>query len=178
MKVNGIPFLMTTSRHIKFVSAGKLDNTDNITILKHFKLVFVTYASRGFKVTIILTDNQFKSIRSEQADMSAIINIVSRDEHVPKVERYNQTIKDHVCSVYKILPFKHIPPIFVVELVYSQVFWRNMFAIKGGISATRSPSELICKVEFGEYVQTHEEPDNSMATRIIGAIATRPTGSS
>ena len=29
---------MTISRHIKFGSAGKLDNLDNITILKHFKL--------------------------------------------------------------------------------------------------------------------------------------------
>jgi hypothetical protein len=63
-----------------------------------------------------------------------------------------------------------------------------MFAIKGGISTTQSPSELIlnqkldfnvhCKVEYGEYVQTHEEHDNSMATRTIGAIATRPTGNS
>ena len=76
----------------------------------------------------------------------------------------------------------------MVELVYSQVFWCNMFAIKGGISATQSPSELIlnrkldynshCKVEFGEYVQTHEEHDNSMAARSIGAIATQPTRNS
>ena len=61
-----------------------------------------------------------------------------------------------------------------------------MFALKGSISATQSPSEIIlnrkinfnahCRVEFGDYVQTHEEHDNSMATRTIGAIATRPTG--
>ena len=61
-----------------------------------------------------------------------------------------------------------------------------MFALKGGVSPTQSPSELIlnrkldfnahCKVEFGEYVQTHEEHDNSMATRTVGAIATCPTG--
>jgi hypothetical protein len=60
-----------------------------------------------------------------------------------------------------------------------------MFALKSGISQTQSPSELVlnrkldfnvhCKVEYGEYVQTHEEHDNSMATRTIGAIATRPT---
>ena len=33
-----------------------------------------------------------------------------------------------------------------------------------------------CKYEFGEYVQTHEEHDNSMATRTIGALALRPNG--
>ena len=31
-------------------------------------------------------------------------------------------------------------------------------------------------MEFGEYVQTHEEHDNSMVTRTVGAIATCPTG--
>ena len=31
------------------------------------------------------------------------------------------------------------------------------------------------KPEFGDYVQTHEEHDNSMGTRTVGAIATRPT---
>ena len=32
-----------------------------------------------------------------------------------------------------------------------------------------------CKLEFGDYVQTHEEHDNSMAARTIGAIALCPT---
>jgi hypothetical protein len=77
MKVNGIPFLMTISRHIKFGSAGKLDSMDNKTVLKHFKLVFVTYASRGLTITIILANNQFESMRGDLADMSAIINVVS-----------------------------------------------------------------------------------------------------
>jgi hypothetical protein len=61
-----------------------------------------------------------------------------------------------------------------------------MFVLKGGISTTQSPSEIIlnrkldfnahCKVEFGDYVQTHEEHDNTMAAHTVGAIATRPTG--
>ena len=82
-------------------------------------------------------------------------------------------------------PFKFIPPIFIVEMVYANVFWRNMFPIKGGISSTQGPAEIILnrvmdfntygKLEFGDYVQTHEEHDNSMGTRTVGAIATRPT---
>ena len=60
-----------------------------------------------------------------------------------------------------------------------------MFALKGGIFTTQSPSELIlnhrlnynahCKIEFGEYVQTHEEHNNDMSQRTLGAIATRPS---
>lgn len=33
MKVSGIPFFMTISRHIKFGSAGKLDNMSNSSII-------------------------------------------------------------------------------------------------------------------------------------------------
>ena len=33
-----------------------------------------------------------------------------------------------------------------------------------------------CRLEFGEYVQTHEEHDNSLNSRTIGALALRPTG--
>ena len=32
-----------------------------------------------------------------------------------------------------------------------------------------------CKDDFSDYVQTHEEHDNSMATRTVGSIATHPT---
>jgi hypothetical protein len=86
MKVNGIPFFMTISRHIKFGSAGKLDSMENSMILKHFKLVIGVYAIRGFKVTVIMADNQFESLRGELANMGAIINVVSRDEHVPEID--------------------------------------------------------------------------------------------
>ena len=71
-------------------------------------------------------------------------------------------------------------------MVYAAYYWLNMFPRKGGVSKTLSPRALLtgqtwsytthCKLEFGDYVQTHEEHDNSMAARTIGAIALRPTG--
>jgi hypothetical protein len=33
-----------------------------------------------------------------------------------------------------------------------------------------------CRLEFGSYVQTHEQHDNSMAPQTTGAVALRPTG--
>ena len=185
MKVTGIPFLMTISRHIKFGSAGKLDTMKNSHIMKHFKAIIGAYVTRGFRVTIILADNQFETMRGELADLHATLHITSRDEHVPEIERYNRTIKERVRGNYTMLPFQHLPPMFVIEMVYNAVFWRNMFALKGGVSHTQSPSELIlnqnlnynshCKLEFGEYVQTHEEHSNDMTKRTLGAIATRPS---
>lgn len=61
-----------------------------------------------------------------------------------------------------------------------------MFPHNDGISDELSPRTIIsgltldynkhCRLEFGEYVQTHEEHDNSMASRSTGAIALRRTG--
>jgi hypothetical protein len=74
----------------------------------------------------------------------------------------------------------------IVEMVYASNFWLNSFPTTGGISTTLSPRAIIvgtnidynkhCKLEFGQYCQTHEEHDNSMAPRTVGAIACRPTG--
>ena len=71
-------------------------------------------------------------------------------------------------------------------MVYAANYWLNMFPRKGGVSKTLSPHALLtgqswsytthCKLEFGDYVQTHEEHNNSMAARTIGAIALSPTG--
>ena len=97
MKVTGIPFLMTSSWHIKFGSAGKLDNIETATIVKHFKMVAGVYTNRGFKVTIILADNLFESMQGAIADVGALINVVSRvDKHVPEIKLFNRTIKEQV----------------------------------------------------------------------------------
>ena len=185
MKVTGIPFLMTISRHIKFGSAGKLDTMKNGHIIKHFKAIIGAYVTRGFRVTIILADNQFESMRGKLADLHAQLNVTARDEHVPEIERFNRTIKDRVRGHFNTLPFKHLTPVFVSEMVYHAVFWRNMFALRGGISTTQSPSEIVlnrkldfnahCKVEFGKYVQTHKEHNNDMNSHTIVVITTHPS---
>jgi len=33
-----------------------------------------------------------------------------------------------------------------------------------------------CKIAFGKYVQIHEEGDNTLSPRTLGAIALQPTG--
>ena len=150
MKVNGIPFLMTIFRHIKFSSAGKLNNLVNKTIISHFKDVMNMCRSQGFHVTIILPDNQFETMRGDLADLGAIITVVSCDEHIPEVDQNNHTLKDHIRSTYNIIPFTQVPPVFIVELVYIYIFWSNMFALRSGIFRTQSPSELIInrKLDF------------------------------
>ena len=66
------------------------------------------------------------------------------------------------------------------------MFWIKCFLHKDGIHVTLSPRTIVtgsnidhnkhCRLQFGSYVQVHEQHYNSMATRTSGAIALRPTG--
>ena len=115
-----------------------------------------------------------------------MLNTASNDEHVPEIERQIRTVKERTRAIYCTLPFQKMPRRLIIEMVYAANYWLNMFPRQGGISKTLSPRTLLtgqtwsytthCKLEFGDYVQTHEEHDNSMATRTIGAIAVCPTG--
>ena len=107
MKVTGIPFLMTISQHIKFGTAGRLATMKTSHIIEHFKKIIGLYIVRGFRVRIMLADNQFESMRDDIANLHVQLHIVARDEHVPEVERFNRTIKERVRANYNILPFTH-----------------------------------------------------------------------
>ena len=77
-KVAGIPFLVAISKHINFGSVGKLDSIKIGHMLKHFKaLIGVYVTSRGFKVTIMLADNQFEPICGNLTDLHDQLHITS-----------------------------------------------------------------------------------------------------
>ena len=65
------------------------------------------------------------------------------------------------------------------------IFWLNSFPHPDGISETLSPWTIItsqtidynhhCRYKYGEYVQTHDQHDNTMAPRTIGTLTMWPT---
>lgn len=186
MFVNSIPFLISVSRGLKFGTVQEMSGRSADAILKAFDNVRSVYRGGGFRVRHALMDGEFKTLKDKLADRKVLLNATSRDEHVGEIERYIRTIKERVRCVYNTLPFERWPPRMVIELVKHAVFWRNAFPCKNGISNMMSPRMIVtgsgldynrhCKHEFGQYVQTHEEHDNSMRPRTIGAIALRPTG--
>ena len=84
------------------------------------------------------------------------------------------------------LPFKIMPGQLTMELLSSCFFWLNVCPRKSGFSDTMIPRTIVtglmidynkhCKLQFGEYVQTHESHNKSTGnTRKIGYLALRPT---
>lgn len=186
MFVNGIPFFVTTSRNIRFSTVAVLPNRSNSSIMKVIRSVNQIYRKRGFCLQYLLGDGDFESMRESLADLQITLNTAARDKHVGEVERQIRTIKKRSRCIYNTLPFTRIPRNLVIELVKTSVFWLNSFPKHICISQNMSPAEIVtgrkvdgerhCQFEFGEYVHTHEEHNNTMAPRTIGAIALRPTG--
>ena len=186
MYVNKLPFLVTLSRAVKFGTIEFLNNRREDTIGQCIKNVMRLYGSRGFLVTMTHADGEFEVLRSTLAAAGSGLNVCSHDEHVPEVERYIRTIKERARCLYNSVPFTRFPVLMIKEMVTACVFWLNMFPPHDGVSTTISPRALMtgytldyhkhCRLEFGSYVQTHEDHDNSMQSRTTGAIALCPTG--
>ena len=134
------------------------------------KQVIEAYKARGFQIHHILANGQFEHARKHIEQMGIILNITSRDEHVPEIECYIRTVKERVWAIVNTLPFKQYPNRLIVETVYNATFWLNCFPHKDGIHPTYSPRTIVtgstidynkhCTLQFGTYIQVHE-PRNS-----------------
>ena len=183
--INKVPSFATISDHIKFTTAEHIINRKIEQLVQASKHVQAVYCACGFRIKYMLTDDKFVSMKHELASAEIILNTTSDNEHVPKIERQ---IK-RVCATRHTLPFIVIPLTMLIELVYSSIsLWINAFPPKGGVSSTVSPHNIMtgiqfdynkhCKLQFGSYVQAHQEPSptNNQAARTVGAICLGPTG--
>jgi hypothetical protein len=144
-----------------------LDNRKQESLVKALRRINAIYRKRGFCITNILGDSEFECTRGVIAtDLRSELNICGEDEHIPDIERCIRTIKERTQCTYSVTPFDHFPPRMIIEMVFLSVFWINAFPHKLGISQTLSPQTIVtgleidyakqCRIEFGQYVQTHE----------------------
>jgi hypothetical protein len=84
------------------------------------------------------------------------------------------------------LPFKHLPQIILVHLIKNAIFWLNAFPHNDRALQKYTPRYIMtgqqlsfskhAVIEFGAYIQTHEEHTNDMDQRTMGCICLGPTG--
>ena len=96
--INKIPFLVTLSHHIKFLTIESLANRQITIISKKIKEVIQIYKHQGFQVAAILADQEFKPLRANLPTL----NTSAQDEHQPDAKRHIRSIKDRVRSMYSI----------------------------------------------------------------------------
>ena len=169
--------MVCTSRNIHFGTAELIHDKTKRTLMISIQQIVWAYHARSFHVTTILADGGFQCIRNSITDMGISLNMVSRNKHVPKVERYIRTIKERVRAIAVSLPFKRYPPRLIAEMVYNVVFWLNRFPHNDGVHPTISPRTLVkgLEIDYNTYVQVNEEGNNSLRQSTSGAIALQPT---
>jgi hypothetical protein len=131
-------------------------------------------------------DREFECLRADLPEVN--LNTTAASEHVPDVEGQIRVIKERSRAIRSMLPFKAIPGRIIIELVYYDAFWLNVFPPSSGVSALYSPRTIMtgtaldfakhCKLPFGAYAEAHEEypQTNTMAPRTRGVICLGPTG--
>ena len=72
-----------------------------------------------------MMDNKFEKLRNLLPVLA--VNTTAAKEHVPEVERCIQLIKECGRGILNTLPFKKIPQIMLVKLIYHVVLWLNAF---------------------------------------------------
>lgn len=187
--VDGLAFLSTVSRGIRFVTAEYIPSRHIMKqVLPCIKHVNNLYNKRGLKIIMIHADEEFSSLRDELLTLNIDINIAATNEHVPEIERTIRTIKERNRSLVSTMPFVHYPKLFKLALITNAVTWLNMFPHTDGISNILSPRVIVtgvsanfkthCRVPIGSYCEIHDEPSpsNTETPRTSPAIALNSTG--
>ena len=135
--VDGIAFLLTVLRNIKFITAEHVATCTAKSLSKHLDRVIRVYTQAGFSVRTILMDGEFEKVKNKLA--LVVCNTTAAKEHVSEAECSIRTIKECTRGIVGTLPFEFIPWRLKMEFIYCVVLWLNAFLAKSGISATYSP---------------------------------------
>ena len=89
--------------------------------------VFNVYTKRGFSVRTLLMDEQFEPTRDFCEKCNVDLNTTLRNEHVPDIEHFNQTIKERIHVIHTSMPFEKISKQLVEAIVWHCSRWWNVF---------------------------------------------------
>ena len=118
MFINGIKFLLTVSQNIDFVTAQYVPSKKYGRYIKSIEMVCNTYAKRGFVVTAILADPEFKHLENflnksggrigyiapNGNSGQPSINITAENKHVKEAETKICTVKEGARSMQATIP--------------------------------------------------------------------------
>ena len=144
-----------------------LPNRQVPTIIKRVKVVVKLYVHHGFSMTTMLVDKEFKPLQPSFPFLNCCgmnylgprlrgISIPSRsDQNYVHYATIQESALNHTDLFGR-----------------NAVFWLNGFHLQDGVSLRHSPWYLMTSeeldynlhvcLEFGEYIQTHEEHTNEM----------------
>ena len=109
----------------------------------------------GFKVVWILMDGKFEPLHDELNQAGIDLNIAAANEHIPQIKQQIRVIKEKIWATCHSLPFKMIPQLMLIRMVYNMVKWINTFPLNEGISEFLSPWTIMTRVQLNYVMDCH-----------------------
>ncbi|KAL7463097.1 hypothetical protein ACHAXS_003477 [Conticribra weissflogii] len=143
MFVDEIPFLVTMSQGIKFITIKHIP-TQTISQLKQSLMrVMQTYGRAGFITQTILVDGQFENLNGHLSNV--VVNTTANAEHVGDIEQCLRVIKERARATLSGLPYQRMPKQILIELLNFVVLSLNAFPTKSGVSVNLSPRKIVLR---------------------------------
>ena len=170
MYVNGMPFLTTISKNIKYHTVMWVADCTAPTITSLVESILKLYQWASFQVTEVCADCEFKPVLHilQDGGWSFMTNLANAQEHVPEAEHNNCVLKEHIHATYHGIPYKMLPRTIICYIVMKTVAKLNYFPAKGGCSNYFSLREILhhvklnykkhCSMPLLSYILTHDEP--------------------
>ena len=146
MFVNNIPFFITMSCGIKFVTVEYLRTRTAKELSKNLKRVMKLYGRGSMIVQNILMDMEFDSTKDELMGKT-VVDTSAAKEHVSKIERCIHTIKERCRAMASDLPFNCLHKTIVINLIYFCILWLNAFPVKNRVSQEFSPQFIVVQTK-------------------------------
>jgi hypothetical protein len=104
MFVNGVPFLVSTSRGLNLITAEHTPSRTAKNLAAGITRIMALYALGSFQVETVLMDNKFESLQN--LVLILMINTTAAKEHVPEIKQRIRLIKECGRGILNTLPYK------------------------------------------------------------------------
>ncbi len=130
--VNGLLFLMTSSRGLSLVIIEYLPSRTAKRCVHTLQRVFRIYGTAKFVVQVAMMDMEFEKLRDMLPNV--ILNTTAARKHTGGIERKIIVIKKRGRGTINMLPYETMPKLMIIELMHFCVMWMNSFPVKSGVS--------------------------------------------
>lgn len=186
--VDGLPFLLCVSRHIRFYNLVSLPTRFTLRndVLPVLQRIVALYTFRGFRIDSLHADNQFQPLVVPLLAQGVQVHLCPPNGHVPEAERGIRTVKERARCIQAGLPYERYPRLLKRYVVSAPALSLNMLPHPDGVSPTLSPRTIVtgqhtsytrhCRISVGAFCHLHDPhtPTNTMEPRTFSGIALGP----
>ena len=132
MFVQRLPFLVTLSRRIRYVTVQFVPQKTAGELANAQKLVIGLYRRTGFICQTALMDGEFEKVKMKLINLIEV-NITSKNEHVPEIVHKIRYVKERTRCIKAELPYAIMPNQIIKRMVLHSVMFMNAYVDKQGI---------------------------------------------